>query len=231
MTTRTTLMTTSLIAASLISGAANATLMGRDLNGSVGSFEAYYDTDLDITWLADANYADTSGYAPVFGLMDWATANTWAANLSFTDGVNVYDNWRLPTTLQPDASCAGQDYFIGYSYGYKCTGSEMAHLYTELGGDTEGQSISSSVDPDLAKFTNFEANEYWSASEFDTVEAWRFNFGDGGTFTSTKDTIRFALAVSSGDVGAANNNTVPEPQTLALVGLGLLGLAVARRRG
>lgn len=42
MTIRTTLIASSLIAASLVSGAAQATLMGRDLNGSVGSFEAYY---------------------------------------------------------------------------------------------------------------------------------------------------------------------------------------------
>ena len=72
-----------LLAGIALSGAAQATLMGRDLNGSAGSFEAYYDTDLGITWLADAN---------VNGRMTWAAANTWAANLSFTDGVNTYDN-------------------------------------------------------------------------------------------------------------------------------------------
>lgn len=95
MTIRTTLITTGLIAASLVSGAAQAALQGRDLNGSAGSFEAYYDTVLDIAWLADADYAKTSGY-DADGYMTWTAANTWAANLSFTDGVNVYDNWRLP---------------------------------------------------------------------------------------------------------------------------------------
>ena len=124
MTIRTTLITSSLIAASLISGTAHAVLQGRDLNGSAGSFEAYYDTDLNITWLANAN---------VNGTMTWAAANTWAANLSFTNGINVYDNWRLPTTLQPDASCGSQS--GGVSSGGNCTGSEMRHLfYAELGG-------------------------------------------------------------------------------------------------
>lgn len=118
MVIRNTLITSSLIAASLISGAAHATLMGRDLNGSLGSFEAYYDTDLDITWLANAN---------VNGLMNWADANAWAANLSFNDGVNTYDNWRLPSTLQPDASCSDQT--LGSSGGFRCTGSEMGHLF------------------------------------------------------------------------------------------------------
>lgn len=87
-----------------VSGVAQAALQGRDLNGSAGSFEAYYDTVLDITWLADANYAQTSGY-DADGLMNWATANTWAANLSFYNPATnqTYADWRLPT-VDPVAS-------------------------------------------------------------------------------------------------------------------------------
>ena len=70
MTIRTPLIASSLIAASLIAGAAHATLMGRDLNGSAGIFEAYYDTDLDITWLAFVHNSP----------MTWTAANAWAAN-------------------------------------------------------------------------------------------------------------------------------------------------------
>ena len=55
MSARTTLMVSTLIAASLVTGAVHAALEGRDLDGSAGSFEAYYDTVLDITWLADGN--------------------------------------------------------------------------------------------------------------------------------------------------------------------------------
>jgi hypothetical protein len=58
-----------------------------------------YDTDLNITWLRDANYAKTSGY-DADGLMNWTAATTWAANLSY----GGYDDWQLPTTLQPDAN-------------------------------------------------------------------------------------------------------------------------------
>ena len=49
-----------------------------------------------------------------------------------------YSDWRLPTTLQPDASCgssfdAGAPYGV-QSYGYNCTGSELGHLfYTGIG--------------------------------------------------------------------------------------------------
>ena len=204
------------LALGLVSGAAHAALQGRDLNGSAGSFEAYYDTDLNITWLANAN---------ANGQMTWANANTWAANLSFTDGVNVYNNWRLPTTLQPDASCGSQS-GGGTSAGYGCTGSEMGHLfYSELGG-TAAQS---------AKFTNFQTYYYWSGTQSAllTDSAWIYYFGFG-TVSGTgwqgvynKIETIFALAVSPGDVGA-----VPEAQTYALMlaGLGLIGWR-ARRRG
>jgi hypothetical protein len=230
----TALIASTLIASSLASGAAHAALQGRDLDGNGATFEAYYDTDLDITWLADANYAKTSGYTDIVygaygagssGAMTWADAKIWAANLSFTDGVNIYDNWRLPTTLQPDVSCDGQS--GGFSYGYGCTGSELGHLfYSELGG-TAGQSILTSSDPDLAKFTNLPS-AYWSTeSESSTYSAWYFNLSGGYQYVNNKFLVYHAWVVSPGDVAA-----VPEAQTYALMlaGLGLIGWR-ARRRG
>ncbi len=59
--------------------------------------QAVYDTDFNITWLADANYAKTSGYDSD-GMMVWALANTWAAGLN----VGGYTGWRLPTALNAD---------------------------------------------------------------------------------------------------------------------------------
>lgn len=58
----------------VVSFSANAALVSR-LGGL-----AYYDTEADLTWLADANYAMTSGY-DADGLMNWANANAWAAGL------------------------------------------------------------------------------------------------------------------------------------------------------
>ena len=206
------------LALGLISGSAHAALQGRDLNGSAGSFEAYYDTDLDITWLADANALRS---------LDWYNVNALAASLSFTDGVSTYDDWRLPTTLQPDASCDFNSF--GISLGYNCTGSEMGHLfYSELGG-TAGQSILTSADPDLAKFTNLVPSPYWSGSEYiHDGYAWSFNFFGGYQDGHAKGQGPFGLAVSSGDVGA-----VPELDTWAmlLAGLVLVGVATRRRRG
>ena len=197
------------LALGLVSGSAHAALQGRDLNGSPGSFEAYYDTDLNITWLANAN---------VNGLMNWADANTWAANLSFTDGLSVYDNWRLPTALNQDGT--------GPCSGYNCTNSEMGHLFYS---GTAALSILTSTDPDLAKFTNLQANPYWSATEYAppfTGFAWYFTFVNGGQDATSKGSGFYALAVSPGDVAA-----VPVPAAAWLLGSGLLGLiGVARRR-
>ena len=108
----------SLIAAALASGTAHAALLGRDLNGSAGSFEAYYDTDLDITWLADANYAKTSGY-DADDKMTWVAATTWAANLNFYNPLanQTYADWRLSTTT--DMGTSGCDFaYSGTDCGY-----------------------------------------------------------------------------------------------------------------
>ena len=70
-------------------GTWETTLEGRDLDGNLITAEAYYDTVLGITWLADANYAGMT--------MDWATANSWATGLDpYGSGIT---GWRLPTMI------------------------------------------------------------------------------------------------------------------------------------
>lgn len=55
-----------------------------------------YDNDLNLTWLADANYSKSSGYHST-GLMTWNEANnTCAANLTFQGN----SDWRLPTVSE-----------------------------------------------------------------------------------------------------------------------------------
>jgi hypothetical protein len=233
----------SLVLATGLSGAAQAALQARDLDGNLATFEAYYDTDLNITWLADANYALTSGY-DADGLMNWADAKTWAASLSFADGVNVYDNWRLPTVgpvngISFDYSGATNG---SSDVGYNITSpqSEMAYMfyvnlsnpgyYTPAGALgvcdvlTHSQTCLANVGP----FGNLQSGGYWSATAYASYTdfVWQFNMIDGsqgGTFT---DSAINAWAVSPGDVAA-----VPEPETYAmlLAGLGLVGFAARRR--
>lgn len=229
-------LTLTLLAGLALSGAAHADLIGRDLNGSAGSFEAYYDTDLDITWLADANYAQTSG-SDTDGMMTWAAANTWAANLSFVDPVNnrTYDNWRLPTVTDkgtPGCNFAYRNTDCGYNVD-TYTG-EMAHLfydelYNKATYDTDGYSQLGEGLINTRPFINLQRDDYWTGTEYapDTGGAWTFFFPYGLQNAYFKDAAFYALAVSPGDVGA-----VPEAETYALMlaGLGLIGWR-ARRRG
>src|ERR1043166_1590338 len=84
--------------------AAQAALLGRDLNGSPGTFEAYYDDQLNITWVKDASLCVTLGNCVnqddsiVTGGMTWDDANTWAANLVY-GGYSDWRAWGINPTL------------------------------------------------------------------------------------------------------------------------------------
>ncbi|MFO1355303.1 MAG: hypothetical protein U1F72_04065 [Gammaproteobacteria bacterium] len=201
----------------LLASAAQAALVSR-LGG-----QAVYDTDRNITWLADANLAasNTFGVSGITdtGQMSWTTANEWTAAMNTANYLG-YSDWRLPTTPQPDPSCNGQ---VGRdSYGYYCTGSEMGHLfYGELGG-VAGYSIGMTYNDNFDLFSNVQAGLYWSGTSYAPIsaQAWRFSFGDGLQGPSLKyyAYASRAWAVRPGDV-------IPLPGALWLLGsaLGVLG--------
>ena len=178
--------------------------------------QAVYDTDRNITWLANANYAKTSGY-DADGLMNWAAANTWAAGLN----VGGVTGWRLPTALNADGS--------GPDRGW-VSGSELGHLYYTVGGLTPGHNITSSAYLS-SFFSNMQNSAYWSGTEFAPypLNAWYFNIPNGLQFYGNRDYNFFAWAVHSGDVAA-----VPEPEQymMMLVGGCAIWLRIrARQRG
>ena len=111
-------------------GLAGATLISK-LGGQV-----VYDTDLDITWLANANLAATNSFGvsgiDTDGTMAWDTATNstsgWIAGMNTANYLG-YNDWRLPTTQVPDTGCTNTDGTPNaYSSGWDCTGSEMGHL-------------------------------------------------------------------------------------------------------
>lgn len=239
----------------LVLGNAHAALQGRDLDGNAATFEAYYDTVLDITWLGDANYAKTSGHVTsgADGTMNWYEANEWAANLSFTDGNKVYDNWRLPTVRPVNgvdfnyagslngSTDNGHNISAPGSVFAGSTGSEMAHLFFNTLGNKDLCAPATSdgyCDGPQAgwglthtgPFTNLRDNYlYWSATAhgLNAGEAWDFFFNDGSQSSNLRGATFYAWAVSTGDVAA-----VPEAETWAmfLAGLGLMGFMVRRQR-
>ena len=229
-------------------GTWETTLQARDINGD-GVVDAFYDTVLNVTWLADAKAAAGSlfdnGVSDTDGRMTWASANAWTANL------NVYglSGWRLPTMI--DTGSPGCTFsYNGTDCGHNVQTisadgltvySEMAHLYyITLGNksscDTSGDCSTGRMFslPDLmlsntGALRNLEVWVYWSGVAYATnpsFEAWTFYTGYGNQFNFTQDYEMNALAVRPGDVVTA----VPEPQTWAFMLLGLAAMVVVQRK-
>ena len=226
-------------------GSWESTLQGRDLDGNLATFEAYYDTILNITWLADANHAGTN--------MDWATALTWAASLNpYGSGIT---GWRLPTTNPIDGTTV-DDAILAFNgsedrganvsapgtvYAGSIT-SEMAHLfYNTLGNKSNCDPILSTVSTcspqavwgltNAGPFSNTQPVNYWSVTGYapgTSNDKWRFNFYSGFQDYSSKiQGGMYAWAVHAGDVGTS---VVPVPAAAWLFGSGLLGLVGMGRK-
>jgi hypothetical protein len=222
-----TLLALAALAVGLLSSAAQAALQGRDLNGSASSFEAYYDTVLDITWLADADYAKTSGYDSN-GKMTWQGAVTWADGLSFTDGTQVYDNWRLPTVV-PEGG-ANPDSELSYMFHVNLGNLEYVKGGDNMGCYESGDDCVAEVGP----FINLQPESYWTATAVeDSVRyRWSFDMESGRPDEEKMTKGLYAWAVSSGDLVGVSA-AVPETHTwgMMLAGLGLVAAAVRRRCG
>ncbi|MBI4684347.1 MAG: hypothetical protein HY755_04010 [Nitrospirae bacterium] len=122
-----------------------------------------FDTDLNVTWLQDLNYAITSGY-DADGKMSWDQANTWAGNLV----VGGYDDWRLPT-FDPDNTRP----LVAIS------SNEIGSLLMVL---SDGWTHSGYEE--TTPFFNFTANDstwewYWTGLMADASSAWRYSLDCG----------------------------------------------------
>ncbi len=212
----------------LASISANAVVLQERLGGL-----AYYDPEADLTWLADANYAQTSGY-DIDGRMTWADANTWVAGLN----VGGVADWRLPDTV--DVGNDGATYsniYQGVDFGYNITThSELSNMfYNVLGntafydtsGDATGCTTPNYCLTNTGPFSNLQSYHYWSATKYagSTGYAWVFIMRTGNQGFYLEGSSLYGWAVHEGDVGA-----VPVPAAVWLFGSGFLGLiGVARR--
>ncbi|MGE5453431.1 MAG: hypothetical protein ACM3VZ_16500 [Acidobacteriota bacterium] len=229
-------------------GSWESTLMARDLNGD-GVADAYYDTQLNISWLADVMFLQPGG--PPYVGYKWNTAMTRASQLD----VYGIKGWRLPTVTfsGPDGSFASQFANNGSTdQGTARTGvgwgqrSELGHLfYVTLGragydipNDSDPAAIGGPqggwvLDGNSGPFRHVFPVNYWTQTEdpYSYGGAPRpggalvmdFAYGRQGVYDKGMDAG--AWFVRDGDVGA-----VPEAQTVALA-LSGLGVMTWRRRG
>ena len=213
----------------ILSGISNAALVTR-LGG-----QAVYDTDKDITWIANANLADTNTFGlqteidlgavarritvgtniiKADGRMNWAGALHWidAMNQAAFLGAN---NWWLPKT----------DIICGASFN--CNNSDLGHLYYDEFSVTGGQSVTTGNPVELAKFQNLQDSTYWNGEDFgpDPTFAWDFLMSTGIQGFPNKSFLWYSLAVRDGDL-----SSVPIPGAVWLFGSGLFGLTLSRHR-
>ncbi len=113
----------------------------------------------------------------------WENAVSWASNLSYAG----YNDWKLPSALNPDDS--------GPCQGFNCDGSDLGHLYY-------GEDVTPANN--MGAFQNLgglSSDWVWTETEYDQDRAWMFPFFKGNQHAHLKGDLGVAMAV----------RVVPEP--------------------
>jgi hypothetical protein len=159
-----------------------------------------YDSNTNLTWCQGS------------GGVNWDQAYSWAQSLN-AGGVA---GWRLPAYPQTS----------GYTFDPSgpTDEGELGQLWAASLGNTPGSNYANAgpFDP-----TSWFAGGYWTADVYGNhlaTLAALYNMGNGTVGAGTLNAGGFAFAVHEGNVGA------PEPATISLVVLGLMGLARVRRK-
>jgi hypothetical protein len=170
-----------------------------------------YDNVLNITWTRQAG----DGVQRT-----WADANAWAANLE----VDGFKGWRLPYA-SVSAGVGFQIPIVDCSTASElvCRDNEMSYMfYHDLGGAQGNNKTGIQTALGGQQLTGIQPC-YWSGTEADSGVAWYFGFGNGFQSFVDEHLQLPTWAVHAGDVAG-----VPEPSSLLLIGVGMLGLVWAR---
>lgn len=198
-------------------GTWQTTLQARDLDRN-GVVDAFYDTELNITWLREVHGPDI-----------WDRENAWANSLK----IGGIGNWRLPTMV--DTGSPGCDFSVegGTDCGanVQTETSEMAHLFYVTLGNKSYCAPGSSGSPDIpfwcdtpqpgwgltntGDFQGLVGDDYWTGliAYGSGGSTWFFSFFSGfqawhGGLVSRD----LSLAVHNGDA----ERELPAPKSLPL---------------
>lgn len=234
-------------------GSWETTLLPRDLDGNLNTVEAYYDTLVGITWMADAQFAGST--------MNFADANNYISGLN-TSSLFGLTGWRMPTLspINPANTTLDDTYAVdgttdlGYNItapGTAYAGStahELAHMFYNTLANLAYRDINDNVQPgwglnNTGPFANLMSFFYWTDTPYWPATAnpndpppgaWTF-FEDRGSVNTTTVNGNFHVwVVHDGDIGTVidpGTNPVPVPPAVWLFGSGLLAMVgIARRR-
>jgi hypothetical protein len=239
-------------------GTWESTLQGRDLDGNATTFEVYYDTELNITWLADANLAasNTFGVTGIAGsTLEWDQANEWISAMNSYGGTGYLgiNNWRQPTVrpvngISFTGTTTGYDGSTDNGYNISASGtafaqstaSEMAYMYYNTLGNTGLHDLTGAFNEcslngaplycltNAGPFSNLQASQYWTGIEDPSNPNDVYAFNLGAGGQGTPNK---GIALYVWAVHDGDIAAVPIPAAFWLFGSGLIGLfGFVRRR-
>jgi len=224
-------------------GTWETTLQARDLDGDLSTTEAFYDTTLNITWLANLKTIQASQSS-------WVQAKQNVTTVNFAYGT---DGWRLPTKNGDSLSELAHLYYItlGNSKETSITTNNNLPVGTPILTNDEPGNLPpgtviiypsnppSVVSGGLANRGNFvfSAGIFWTDQAITPQTALGFDFSSGAEggyamypspFSFVGSKAYYYWPVHDGDIGSPVS--VPEPTTFGLMLLGLSAMAIVCRR-
>lgn len=191
-----------------------------------------FDTVVDAIIAASPTITNTPSNYNLSGIYTLSSSDfmingraNWFGAMAFINYLNDIEyagsnQWHLPTIAT---------FTLGYNTPSNGTtaGSEYSELFYQELNSTAAFPINFTT-----TFDNEQAGSYWTGTEYanDPSISWFYNMYGGQQSATYKYFYSYAWAVSPGRFAWGEPIIVPEPETYAMLGLGLLVSAIISRR-